>query len=69
MKSTPFRRVIVPGFAVLALALSACGGQDNANATGDDGASGSVAIDGSSTVYPLSNAAAELLSEQNATSR
>ena len=30
-----------------------------------DGASGSVAIDGSSTVYPMSNAAAELLSEQN----
>jgi len=67
VKSTPFRRAIVPGFAVLALALSACGGQDNANASGDgDGASGSVAIDGSSTVYPLSNAAAELVSEQNA---
>ena len=68
MKSTHFRRAIVPGFAVLALALSACGGQDDANASGDGdgGASGSVAIDGSSTVYPLSNAAAELVSEQNA---
>jgi phosphate transport system substrate-binding protein len=66
VKSTHFRRALVPGFAALALALSACGGQSDANDDGgDSGASGAVAIDGSSTVYPLSNAAAELISEQN----
>ncbi|MGH3336675.1 MAG: PstS family phosphate ABC transporter substrate-binding protein, partial [Nocardioides sp.] len=39
-------------------ALTACGG-------GAEGASGTVAIDGSSTVFPLSNAAYELLQEEN----
>jgi phosphate transport system substrate-binding protein len=71
VKRTSFRRALVPGIAALALALSACGGQSDANdgsGSGSDGggdASGSVAIDGSSTVYPLSNAAAELIGEQN----
>ena len=65
MTSTSIRRAIVPGFAALALALTACGGQANGNGSGD-AASGSVSVDGSSTVYPLSNAAAELLSEENA---
>ena len=64
MKSTSIRRAIVPGFAVLALTLSACGGQDDDN-NSSDGVSGSVAIDGSSTVYPLSSAAAELLNQDN----
>jgi phosphate transport system substrate-binding protein len=64
VKSTHFRRAIVPGMAALALALSACGGQDD-SASADEGTSGSVAVDGSSTVYPLSNAAAELLNEEN----
>jgi phosphate transport system substrate-binding protein len=48
--------------AVLTLAVSACGGQAEADG---DGATGSVAVDGSSTVYPLSTAAAELLAEEN----
>jgi len=60
VKSTSIRRAALPGFAALALALTACGGQGGA-----DGASGTVAVDGSSTVYPLSNAAAELLNEEN----
>ena len=64
MKSTHFRRAIVPGIAVLVLALSACGGQESASGE-EGGTSGSVAVDGSSTVYPLSNAAAELLNEEN----
>lgn len=62
MNSTSIRRAIVPGFAVLALTLSACGGQDD-NST--DSVSGSVAIDGSSTVFPLSTAAAELFNADN----
>ncbi len=64
MKSTRISGVIVPAVAVLALALAGCGGQDSASADGG-GASGAVAVDGSSTVYPLSNAAAELLNEEN----
>jgi phosphate transport system substrate-binding protein len=67
VKSTSVRRAILPGFAALALVLTACGGQDDGTDSGSDSgsASGTVAIDGSSTVYPLSNAAAELLGEQN----
>jgi phosphate transport system substrate-binding protein len=64
VKSQSFRRAAVPGIAILALALSACGGQTASGGEGE-GASGSVAVDGSSTVFPMSNAAAELLSEEN----
>lgn len=56
------------GAAVLALVLTACGGgqEDTATDSADGGAvSGSVAVDGSSTVFPLSDAAAELLNEEN----
>lgn len=62
MKRTSFRRAIVPGIAALALTLAACGGGDES--TGD-GASGKVAVDGSSTVYPMSDTAAEMLKEEN----
>ena len=70
MTRTSFRRALVPGIAVLALALSACGGSDSDGGDAGDnggsgGASGSVAVDGSSTVYPMSNTAAEMLSEEN----
>ena len=60
------RRAIAPTAvaASLALTLAACGGQQG-SADGADGASGNVAVDGSSTVFPLSDAAAELLAEQN----
>lgn len=59
MKSTSIRRAILPGIAVLALSLSACGGGES------DGEGGSVAVDGSSTVFPMSSAAAELLRAEN----
>jgi phosphate transport system substrate-binding protein len=66
VKSTSFRRAIVPGIAVLVLALAACGGDaEGGTDSGGGGASGSVAVDGSSTVFPMSDAAAELLSEEN----
>jgi phosphate transport system substrate-binding protein len=66
VKSTSFRRAILPGVAVIAMAVSACGGADAGADTGSgNGARGSVAVDGSSTVFPMSNAAAELLSEEN----
>ncbi|MGZ5401076.1 MAG: substrate-binding domain-containing protein, partial [Nocardioides sp.] len=59
------RRAIVPGIAALALVLSACGGDEGGGDAEVEGVSGSVAVDGSSTVFPLSDAAAELLSEEN----
>ena len=64
MKSTSIRRAIVPGIAALSLALTACGGGQTAEGS-SEGVSGSVAVDGSSTVFPLSDAAAELLSQEN----
>lgn len=58
-------RAALPGIAALALALSACGGGDAGQASGSEGdeVSGKVAVDGSSTVYPMSNTAAEMILE------
>ena len=64
MIRTSIRRAALPGIAGLALLLSACGGGQAANAD-TEGVSGSVAVDGSSTVFPLSDAAAELLAGEN----
>lgn len=50
----------VAGAAVLALGLSACGGGSDV----DDSVTGSVLVDGSSTVYPMSVTAQELLAEE-----
>ena len=58
-------RLLFPAvFMLLSLPLfaSACGGDDKANA---GSLSGSIRIDGSSTVGPLSEAAAELFREEN----
>lgn len=53
--------------AALALGLAACGDDDNSS--GDSGSkstlSGSISIDGSSTVGPLIQAAAELFNQEN----
>ena len=66
MKRTSIRWAALPGAAVLALTLAACGGRTPTQVPAcDGGASGSVAVDGSSTVFPMSNAAYELLSEEN----
>lgn len=65
MTTTSIRSAIVPGIAALALALTACGGAD-AGAEGEgSSAGGQVAVDGSSTVFPMSVAAQELLNEEN----
>jgi phosphate transport system substrate-binding protein len=55
---------------VLATALVACGGSDagqdtDSTAAGGEGLSGTIQIDGSSTVAPLSEAAAELFQQEN----
>jgi phosphate transport system substrate-binding protein len=65
VKSTSTRWALVPGIAVFTMALAACGGGQTAEGSSGEGASGSVAVDGSSTVFPLSDAAAELLNEEN----
>jgi phosphate transport system substrate-binding protein len=56
------RHGLVAGLIAAALALSACGGDDDDNGGGGGGEqlSGSVKVDGSSTVEPLTSTAAEL---------
>ncbi|MCF8539073.1 MAG: PstS family phosphate ABC transporter substrate-binding protein, partial [Candidatus Nanopelagicales bacterium] len=56
MRQTRATAVLGLGAAAV-LTLTACGGSNNASST--DGESGSVRIDGSSTVYPLTAVAAE----------
>jgi phosphate transport system substrate-binding protein len=63
VKRTTIRRALVPGIAALVLVLSACGG-DNGEGDGGSGVSGDVTVDGSSTVFPMSQAAAELLRDE-----
>lgn len=50
----------VTALATASLILSGCGGQSGASTDGGGGLSGTVTIDGSSTVAPLSEAAADL---------
>ena len=66
MNRTSIRRALIPGIAALALLLSACGDDAEGDGNGTDvsGVTGSVSVDGSSTVYPMSNAASELISEE-----
>ncbi len=59
------RRTALPAALFLALGLSACGGGNEAEATGDgESLSGEVLIDGSSTVQPLTAAAGELFADE-----
>jgi len=66
VKRTLLRRAVVPAatVAALALALSACGGNNDSGGSGG-GLSGSVNIDGSSTVGPMTQTAAELFNADN----
>jgi phosphate transport system substrate-binding protein len=68
---TPLRRASLASVAVLALGLSACGGdnEDTAAASGggegsSDSVSGEIIADGSSTVQPLTEAAGELYKQE-----
>ena len=67
MNRISLRRALAPAAvaASLVFTLAACGGGQTSDAEGGEGASGSVTVDGSSTVFPLSDAAAELLAEEN----
>jgi phosphate transport system substrate-binding protein len=61
-------RRVLAGVALAALALAGCGGNNNeGSGTGTGGEtqlSGAVAVDGSSTVAPLSEAAADIFKEE-----
>lgn len=62
MNRSPMRRVVIPVALALSLALTACGGDDEPEASGSEGGqalSGSIEIDGSSTVGPLTEAISE----------
>ena len=54
---------LVSTFA-LALSVAACGGQSDGAEDGGESVSGEIAIDGSSTVAPLSEAAQELFAQE-----
>ena len=57
----------IPAAAVLALGVAACGDDDDSGDGGGtpSGLSGNITIDGSSTVQPFAEAAAELFKEDN----
>jgi len=58
------RHGLIVGVVAGALALSACGNSDNSGTGNGQQLSGSVKVDGSSTVAPLSTAAAELFQQE-----
>ncbi len=67
MKNNQKRWLLAAGLSgVVALGLGACGDDDsNSDVDGPSGLSGEIAIDGSSTVQPFAEAAAELFNEEN----
>jgi phosphate transport system substrate-binding protein len=71
MKLMITRSALVAAAAGLVLAVGACGGDDESSGSasgsggGDAKLSGKIAIDGSSTVAPFAQAAAELFNEEN----
>ena len=52
-------------FAALALGMAACGDDDDDGGSGGGDLSGTISIDGSSTVQPFAEAAGELFKEDN----
>lgn len=60
------RFVVVAGLVALApLALAACGGDSGGTGSDGGGLSGTIVVDGSSTVAPLTSAAAEAFNTEN----
>jgi phosphate binding protein len=60
VSSLSLKLVGVTALAAASLLVSGCGGQNNAGGASEGGVSGTVTVDGSSTVAPLSEAAADL---------
>jgi phosphate transport system substrate-binding protein len=75
LRKVEYRRtpVAMVSLLLLALVLSACGGggggggqeEDTQKASGGGGGSSQIAVQGSSTVLPISQAAAEVFNQQN----
>ena len=68
MTSKTYKPVLAAFAAMLVLGAAACGSDDEGSASGSTGGgklSGKIAIDGSSTVAPFTQAAAELFNEEN----
>jgi len=57
--------IAVLSTALLGFVVAACGDDDESSGASAEGLRGSIAIDGSSTVYPFAQAAAELFNEEN----
>ncbi|HEX5376735.1 MAG TPA: PstS family phosphate ABC transporter substrate-binding protein [Solirubrobacterales bacterium] len=57
--------MVVASIAVLAIGVAACGSDDESTAGGGSDLSGSIRIDGSSTVAPLTEAVAEQFESEN----
>jgi phosphate transport system substrate-binding protein len=60
-----YRWLAAAAAALLALGVAACGGDDTSSSDGGGNLSGSIAIDGSSTVFPFAQAAAEGFQGEN----
>ncbi len=66
MNRTSIRRAAAVAVALaMGFGLAACGDDASGSTDGGDAVSGNVSVDGSSTVFPMSVAAQELLNEQN----
>jgi len=73
MRFNTYKPMLAACAAALALGVAACGGDDSTSTTseasssggGDQKLAGKIAIDGSSTVGPFTQAAAELFNEEN----
>ena len=72
MNIKSYKPVLAAFAAALALGAAACGSDDSSSSSGSSGSSGGdqalsgkIAIDGSSTVAPFAQAAAELFNEEN----
>jgi phosphate transport system substrate-binding protein len=57
--------LVLAACGVLALSVAACGDDDDDSGDGASGLSGTINIDGSSTVFPFTQRAAELFNEDN----
>src|SRR5215203_7017626 len=71
-RSGPSKLFVVAGLLVaLSLVLAGCGGgaSGKQNGGGSEPVSGEIRIEGSSTVYPITQAAAELFREENPDAR
>ena len=65
MRTRTYKPALAAVAAVLALGAAACGEDESSGSTGGQELAGSIRIDGSSTVFPFAQAAAELFNEEN----